>query len=364
MVATWKKEQVKKISKKLKGVNTVGVVSIKGLPSRQLQEMRKTLRGKADLYVVKRKVLEHSFNKVGLNELKEYLQGSVGIITSDLNPFQLEKMVYGCRSTAPAKPGWIASHDIIVPEGDTGLPPGPVIGDLQNAGIKAKIQGGKIIVQSDSVVIKAGESVSRAAATALIRLKIKPVEIGLDLKAVCENGVVYPYEILHIDEAESVARLQTAHARAFNLAYNAGWFTKETVRLLIQDAFSRARNLAFNAEVINKDTVEHFLAKADAQAKALKAVLPEDLKPPAEPKGDGKPVEEGKEEASEEKKEEAAGKPVEKEEKKKAPAKEEAKPVEKKGGKPTKQKRKKREKETKPSGGEGKESKPAAAEDD
>ena len=37
--------------------------------------------------------------------------------------------------------GDIAPVDIIVPAGDTGIPPGPAIGTLTKAGIKASIQG-------------------------------------------------------------------------------------------------------------------------------------------------------------------------------------------------------------------------------
>ncbi|MFH1402851.1 MAG: 50S ribosomal protein L10 [Candidatus Altiarchaeota archaeon] len=303
MVATWKKDLAKEITKGVKAAKTIGVVKIDNIPSKQMQQMRKTLRGKANLVIAKRNVLKQSFSKANLEGLSEYLDGSVGLLSSDLDPFQLEKLVYSCRTNAPAKAGATAPCDIIVPAGDTGLPAGPVIGDIQGAGIKAKIQGGKIIVQQESVVVKEGDPISEEVATALMRLKIQPMNIGLDLKAVWNDNVVYPYEVLHIEEAETISRLQSAHVKAFNLAFNAGLFMPDTVRLFIQEAFCNARNLAINAEVINKDTVDYFIGRADAQAKALKSVLPDDIKPAEEPvKEEAKP-EEVKETPAEEKKE-------------------------------------------------------------
>ncbi|MFC2162958.1 50S ribosomal protein L10 [Candidatus Altiarchaeota archaeon] len=338
MVATWKKDEVKVLSKKIKEASTVGVIRLSGLPSKQLQVMKKTLRGQIDLRAAKRNVIKHSFKKAGITDMDEYLDGSVGLMTSSMNPFQVEKLLEGCKSRAPAKAGWTATEDITVREGDSGLPAGPVIGDLQGAGIKAKIQGGKILIQADSIVVKKGERVDEALATALMRLKIEPVKIKLHLKAAWEDGTIYPYDILHIDEQETLAKLQTAHQSAFNLAYNSRIFTKDTIPLLLQEAFCNARNLAINGEVVNKETVEHFISKADAQARALKSCLPEDLKPaedakPAEEapaKAEEKPAEDAKEEAKvEDVKEEAKVEDVKEEAKEgKDKAPEEAAPAE------------------------------------
>jgi len=45
----------------------------------------------------------------------------------------------------------------MIPAGDTPFKPGPIIGDLQKVGIKAKIQGGKIVITDDSLVVKKAE---------------------------------------------------------------------------------------------------------------------------------------------------------------------------------------------------------------
>ena len=166
---------------------------------------------------------------------------------------------------------------LIVPAGDTGLPAGPVIGDIQGAGIKAKIQGGTIQVSEDSVVVKAGEKVSAEAAPVLARLGIEPIDIKLSLFAASEAGVIYTQDILHINDEETYATLSSAYIKALNLSFNARIYNAKVMQYLICEAAAKSRNLMVNAEIVNAKTIGTYLARADAAAKALKSVLPKEL---------------------------------------------------------------------------------------
>ena len=75
---------------------------------------------------------------------------------------------------------------------------GPAIGELQKAGIPASVEGGKIAVKKDTVVVRAGEKISKEVADALAKLGIEPMEIGLDLLAVLDGGTIYKKDILFI----------------------------------------------------------------------------------------------------------------------------------------------------------------------
>ena len=277
MVAPYKKKEVETLVKKIKANKVVGVVSLRSMPSRQLQKIRKKLRGEADIYTSKNSLIRLAFEKVGIKELEKYVEGPISLILTNTNPFKLERILYENRAKAAAKPGSIAQADIVVPAGDTGLPAGPVIGEVQNAGIKAQIQGGKIVVKEDTVVAKKGEKINEKVAVVLNRLGIQPNEIQLKMTAAIENGIVYPYEVLHIDEGETLAKIANAYRSAINLSVNAGIFNKESMPYMITEAFSKARNLAINAEIVNKDTVGVFMGKAGAAANALKAVLPPEV---------------------------------------------------------------------------------------
>jgi large subunit ribosomal protein L10 len=275
MVSNSKKKVVENLAKEIGSAKTTAVVSITGIPSKQFQQIRKKLKGDAKLTIVKNSILRLALKKSNTEALGEHAQGPSGLITTSLNPFKLSKLINSCKTKAPAKPGSISPCDILVPKGDTPFPAGPIIGDVQKAGIKAKIQGGKIVVTEDSLVVKQGAPVPAEAAGILARLGITPFEIGLGLSAAYEGGIVYPKEVLNIDESATRARIVEAYRNALNLAYNARIFTKDTSKLFLQKAHSDAINLAFNAKIMNKETIEYFLAKANAEAKALSALVPE-----------------------------------------------------------------------------------------
>lgn len=95
------------------------------------------------------------------------MEGQVAVIATEMNPFKLYKILEDSKTSAPAKPGAIATDDIVIPEGDTGFEPGPFLGELQQVGIPAKIDKGKIVVSKETVLVEAGEEVSAAVASTL-----------------------------------------------------------------------------------------------------------------------------------------------------------------------------------------------------
>jgi len=275
MVAPWKKKTVDELAKDIKSATTTAIVSISGIPSKQFQLIRKKLKGQVKINIVRNNIIRLALEKAGVQPLVEEMKGPTGLLTTSLNPFKLSKLISSCKIKAPAKVGSIAPYDIIVPKGDTPFPAGPIIGDVQKAGIKAKIQGGKIVVTEDCLVVKQGKPVPAEAASILARLGITPMEIGLGLKAACEASVIYNADTLGIDDESTKARIAAAHLNALNLAFNANICTKETVKLMLQKAHAEAINLAYNAEIINKETIEFYLSKANAQASALSGRIPE-----------------------------------------------------------------------------------------
>ena len=165
-VAEWKKEEVNELKGLIESAEVVGIVNLLNIPARQLQEMRKTLAGKATIRLSKinlmKLALEDCDNeKANITELSDFMEGQPALVCTDMNPFRLYKILEDSKTSAPAKAGATAPDDIVVPAGDTGFPPGPFLGDLQQIGVPAKIDKGKIVVSKDTVVVKAGEEVSK-----------------------------------------------------------------------------------------------------------------------------------------------------------------------------------------------------------
>src|SRR5207245_1547002 len=84
--------------------------------------------------------------------------------------------------------GEIAPEDLWVRGGETPFKPGPVVGELQKAGIPAAIERGKVVIRQDKLMVKAGARIPRDVAQQLARLEIFPLVVGLDLRGAQEQG--------------------------------------------------------------------------------------------------------------------------------------------------------------------------------
>ncbi|MEW6070061.1 MAG: 50S ribosomal protein L10 [Candidatus Thermoplasmatota archaeon] len=269
-----KEQELKELVKLISNSPVIGIANIERLPASQLQKIKKKLRGEINLKVAKNILMtkaldEISNSKPGIESLKSYIQGQNALVTTTLNPFKLAKVSKDTRMAMPAKGGNLAPEDILVKAGETSFKPGPIVGELQKAGIPASIERGKVVIRNDKIVAKKGEVIGEELAHALARLEIFPFTAGLDLRAVYEDGVVYTSEILAIDELKLKEDFRKAATSAFNLALGIYYPTKLTAPLLIRKAYQQALNLGVNASIYEKTTIKHLIQKAYIQGLTL-----------------------------------------------------------------------------------------------
>lgn len=195
-VPEWKRQEVAELVDLLETYDSVGVVNVTGIPSKQLQDMRRGLHGQAALRMSRNTLLVRALEEAGdgLDTLTEYVEGEVGLVATNDNPFGLYQQLENSKTPAPINAGEVAPNDIVVPEGDTGIDPGPFVGELQTIGANARIQEGSIQVLDDSVVTEEGETVSDDVSNVLSELGIEPKEVGLDLRGVFSEGVLFTPE--------------------------------------------------------------------------------------------------------------------------------------------------------------------------
>ena len=273
-VAEWKKEEVKELIEIINKYDVVGIVDLMNIPAKQLQEMRKNLKKDAVIRMAKKNLIDLALedcnaDKTNVVDLSEHMDGQVAIIATEMNPFKLYKILEKSKTSAPAKAGAIAPDDIVVPEGDTGLTNLAFMGELGQVGIPARPQDGKIFIQKETVVVNAGEEVSKQMAATLARLDINPMEVGMDLKAVYEEGSIYTSDVLAIDEEQTLADVQNAFKNAFNLSVNAAIPTSETTSTIITLAYTRAVNVGVEAAIMTSETSEPIIGLAQAKMLAL-----------------------------------------------------------------------------------------------
>lgn len=274
-VAEWKFGEVKELTDLFANNKVVGLVGIGGIPAPQMQQMRKNLVGSAKVRSAKNNLIIRALDDAekqvkGISSLKESLTGQTAIIATDMNPFKLFAQIKATRTMAPAKGGEIATHDIEVKAGDTPFKPGPIVGELQKAGIPAAIQEGKVAIKTDKVIVPEGEKIPKDVAQMLTRLEIFPMEIGMELFAAYEDGNIFKPDVLDIDIDGFLSKMSSASTNAFSLAVEMGWITSETIQPLLTKAYNNAFILALEQGIINKATIKHLISKANANVLALK----------------------------------------------------------------------------------------------
>ncbi|MDO8480828.1 MAG: 50S ribosomal protein L10 [Nanoarchaeota archaeon] len=273
--ASYKKEQVAKVAKLLSDYPIVGILNMENLPASALQQMRGKLRGKAEMFMTKRRLIklalqEAEKSKKNLLQLDARLVGMPALLLTKENPFSIYKIIKKAKSPAYAKGGQIAPHDIIVKAGPTPFAPGPVIGELGKLGIKAGVDAGKIAIKEDKVIVKEGKPISAEVASQLMRLDIKPMEIGLDITAIYEAGTVYDKKVLDIDEDQFKANLAQAAVWARNLAFEAAYPVKEFMPDMIGKLHREAKAVGTEANILVAGVMPELLAKAQRQMMGVK----------------------------------------------------------------------------------------------
>lgn len=295
-----KKQKVASISKMAGSYPNVALLNIRNLPDRILQKSRKKLRGKADFVVAKNSTLIRALeaSKKG-KELSGHMDFPTALVYTSLSPYDLFKFFKDNKAKVAAKPGQIAPFDIVVPEGETDLLPGPALSELKGAGINAQIKAGKIIVAKDSVVAKKGAKINDNVCKALQKLNILPFEAQVNMVAAYDGRLTYTASVLDIDEAQLRAGVLEALCQSFNVSYNASFPTSQNIEALLSNAFSQGRNMAMNGCIISDASAGTLLVQSVLLGNALEGMLP---KAPAAEQGnaDSAPApsgEEGKKDA-------------------------------------------------------------------
>lgn len=274
MASEQKKQLVQQLAHDIDHYPIVGVVNLQHLPAQQLQTMRSMLKSKGvKLSMARKKLLYLALSqskKKNLDQLSAKIKGMPALLFTNENPFALNALIVKNKSEAPAKAGQTAPKDIIIKAGPTSFAPGPIISELAAVGIKTKVNAGKLEIIQDVVVAKEGDAISAKLAETLKRLDIKPMEVGLNLVAVWEEGLVFDSKQLHIDEKEYAQNITQAATWAMNLAVEAAYPTSETTEMLLQKAFREAKAVGVEYAVVNKETSDEIIARSERQALSVK----------------------------------------------------------------------------------------------
>ncbi len=316
-----KKQIVEKLKNDLTSYPIIGLVKIDNINASVVQRMRKDLRKDAKIVMAKNSLMRIAVSDLkkkvpGIEKLLEYIVGSCAFLLSETNPYRLANFMDENKVPAPAKAGQYAPNNVVIRPMNTGIPPGPVIAELQSLGLKTRIEGGQIRISEEAVVTEEGERVNRTVALLLRRLNINPFQAGLSFVVALEDGEIIPGDALLLDYEQYRANIQWAYNSALNLAVNTGFITKQSLLMILSNAHQLAVNLSVNAGFLTNKSLPLILSKAVQGSLSVAAAIsekdPKALSDKVQAKlSEAPPVQQAEPEVVEEKEEEPEEEPEE-----------------------------------------------------
>ncbi len=279
-VASYKVERISELVKLIQSYQIVGIVNMENIPAPQLQRMRAQLKDKLLIAMSKKRLITRALDasesdKKDISALKQNIVGMPALIFTKENPFKLASILRKSKTSAPAKAGQTAPRDVLIPAGPTPFAPGPIISELSGVGLKTGVEGGKVTIRQDHMLVKEGEKISQKAADVMMKLGIQPMEIGLDMVAIYEKGIIYTKDVLSVDEQQYLNNILLAASEAQSLAVFIAYPAKETIKALVSKAYNDAKALALSKELVSDIVAHKLVVDAERQAESVKGMLPE-----------------------------------------------------------------------------------------
>ena len=239
----------------------------------QLMTIRKKFRNEIKIRVIKNRVAQRAFEKLsnrpGLDYLSKELEGQCALLFTNISPFKLNLIFDKNKVFLPAKGGDIATKDIVIPAGNTGISPGPVLSEFKEANVSTKIDQGTIWVGKDTVVVRSGSIISQKLASLMSKLNIKPIEAGISISFAIAEGLVLKENDLRFNLAEYMEELTRSFHEAVSLAIETSYPTVETITHLLVRAYQNATALATDSGYVSPDSVQFVLVRANANGQII-----------------------------------------------------------------------------------------------
>ena len=263
----------------VKQYDVIALSKITKVRATQLMMIRKKFRDSIRILVIKNKVaqraLENVNDVVGLANLNKVLEGQCALMFTDMSPFKLNLLLTQNKVFLPAKAGDIATKNIIIASGNTGIAPGPVLSEFKESNVPTKIEQGNIWVTRDTIAAKPGTVISQKLASLLSKLNIKPVEAGIAINCAITNGLFFEEKDLKIDLMDYTNELKDSFLSAIAISLKAAYPTRETSTFLILEAQGNANALAAEAGYLSTDSTNFVLMGAETRAKSLASLAAE-----------------------------------------------------------------------------------------
>jgi len=272
--ATWKANYFTKIVQLLDEYPKCFLVEADNVGSKQMQQIRISLRGHAVVLMGKNTMMRkairgHLAQNPKLENLMNHIRGNVGFVFTKEDLVSIRDMLLANKVKAPAKAGALAPLDVSVPAQNTGLGPEKT-SFFQALNIPTKITKGTIEITNNVALIKAGDKVGMSEATLLNMLGISPFTYGLVVNKVYDSGSIFDPTILDITDEDLKAHILAGIRNIAALCLKIGYPTVASVPHSIINGMKNCMALAAVTDITFKEaeTMKAYLADPSAFAVA------------------------------------------------------------------------------------------------
>jgi large subunit ribosomal protein L10 len=250
-IPQWKLDEINNLVDLFKNYKNIVVIEVAHINDMQIQTMRKILRGKAIFRMSKRSLQLRAIEQFkteskmkDLDRLAKHIPGQSSLVFTNIDIFELKNIFLENEWKVPAKPNEIAPVDIWVPAGDTGLPTGQVISELNmTLKLPTRIMNDTIHIREDTRTHKAGDLVTVKQAAVLKKLGITPIESLIKIHFAWSDGEIIPEEILYMDISKFKQDFAKAYREANAILFEMPFFIEDMTEDYILKAASEANLL-------------------------------------------------------------------------------------------------------------------------
>lgn len=277
---TWKSNYFLKLINFLNEFPKCYIVGVDNVGSKQMQEIRLALRGKAELLMgkntmIRKAIRGHLQNNPALERLLPHVVGNVGFVFTKEDLSEIRTLILSNKVAAPAKAGALAPIDVFLPAQNTGLGPEKT-SFFQALSIPTKISKGTIEILNDVHLIKKNEKVGASEATLLNMLNIMPFSYGLVIQQVYDSGTMFDPAVLDITSDDLRAKFCAGVANLAALSLAIGYPNKASAPHMVANGLRNLLAVAAESDVTFKqaERLKEYLKDPSKFAAAAPAAAP------------------------------------------------------------------------------------------
>jgi len=278
--ATWKSNYFMKIIQLLDEYPKCFIVGVDNVGSKQMQQIRISLRGDAIVLMgkntmIRKAIRGHLENNPSLEKMLPHIKGNVGFVFTKKDLVEVRDKILANKVAAPAKAGAMAPLDVRIPAQNTGLGPEKT-SFFQALAIPTKIARGTIEILNEVHLIKVGEKVGASESALLNMLKISPFSYGLVVQQVYDSGTVFDPAILDITDDDIRSKFMAGVTNIASISLQIGYPTMASAPHSIVNGFKNLLAIAVETEISFKEaeTIKEILADPEKFAALAAAAAP------------------------------------------------------------------------------------------